>query len=233
VEYLSLLPKSRREKIEKNTLYFHALLEADASGDLLVNKDDWQGGLNALRKHLNHLQDESHERTRQLMNQMRDDIDKEIILMRNDIRHSIEMMNFELKRIQRGNAQHAPPAALVLGGRGVRTAVNAVSALSAFGGTAVTTIGTGAARAVTQVGTGAVQAVTTVGGAVTTVGGAVTTVGGNLLHTAQGVTLLLPHEDGGSRNARIINFMPRSTNQAKGNALFSPTNSKKMENIKE
>jgi hypothetical protein len=223
VEYLSLLPISRREKIEKNTLYFHALLEADASGDLLVNKDDWQGGLNALRKHLNHLQDESHDRTRQLMNQMRDDIDKEIISMRNDIRYSMEMMNFELKRIQSGNAQNATPAALVLGGRGV---MNAVSALGAFGGTAVTAIGTGAARAVTQVGTGAVHAVTTAGGAVTT-------VGGSLLHNAQGVTLLLPHEDGGSRNAHPINVITQSTNQAKGNTLFSPINSKKMKKFEE
>jgi hypothetical protein len=55
VEYLQLLPPWRRRKIEKESKWFHTLLEVDADGDLLVNKDDWQGGLNALRRNIEEL----------------------------------------------------------------------------------------------------------------------------------------------------------------------------------
>lgn len=50
VEYMSLLPTWRRRQIEQDTQYFHALLQADADGDLIVDDDDWQGGLAALRE---------------------------------------------------------------------------------------------------------------------------------------------------------------------------------------
>lgn len=47
---MSLLPTWRRRQIENDTQYFHALLQADADGDLIVDDDDWQGGLAALRE---------------------------------------------------------------------------------------------------------------------------------------------------------------------------------------
>ena len=50
VEYMTLLTPWRRRRIEKSTKYFHALLEADADGDLVLPDDDWHGGLNALRE---------------------------------------------------------------------------------------------------------------------------------------------------------------------------------------
>lgn len=45
VEYLALLPSWKRERIEKGTRYFHALLEADADGDLVIDHEDWHGKL--------------------------------------------------------------------------------------------------------------------------------------------------------------------------------------------
>jgi len=204
VEYLSLLPAARREQIEKNTRYFHALLEADSRGDLLVSKDDWQGGLNALRKDLNQLQDDSHEKVRHLFNHMRDDIDKEMMSIRNEIRQSFELLNMEVKRCQKSYAQTAPPA-LVLGNRGVQTAVNAVSA-----------IGSGAVQAVTTVGAGAVNAVTT--------------VGGTLLHNGPS-TLLPPIREGQELQNPKIGTQVKLDTQNKasqgGTNLFSPMSYRK------
>merc|ERR1740139_109572 len=55
VEYLILIPERKRKKLESNSQYFHALLEADDHGDLLVHHEDWQGGLNALKTKINDL----------------------------------------------------------------------------------------------------------------------------------------------------------------------------------
>lgn len=54
---MSLLPPWRRRQIERNTKYFHALLEADADGDLVIEDDDWRGGLNALRHDMEEISD--------------------------------------------------------------------------------------------------------------------------------------------------------------------------------
>ncbi len=40
---MSILPRWRRYRLEKETRFFHALLEADADGDLVVDDDDWHG----------------------------------------------------------------------------------------------------------------------------------------------------------------------------------------------
>ena len=55
VEYLSMMPARQRKKIELQNQYFHALLASDGHGDLLILKDDWQGGLNALKRELTDL----------------------------------------------------------------------------------------------------------------------------------------------------------------------------------
>lgn len=47
---MSLLPTRRRRQIQRKTQYFHALFQADADGDLIVDDDDWQGDLAALRE---------------------------------------------------------------------------------------------------------------------------------------------------------------------------------------
>lgn len=40
---MTLLPRWRRSRLENETRFFHALLEADADGDLVVENDDWHG----------------------------------------------------------------------------------------------------------------------------------------------------------------------------------------------
>lgn len=40
---MALIPSWRRRRIEDETQYFHALLESDAGGDLVVEDDDWHG----------------------------------------------------------------------------------------------------------------------------------------------------------------------------------------------
>merc|ERR1712157_522221 len=85
VEYLMLLPRKKRKEIDDNSRFFHALLEADADGDLLVNSDDWQGGLNALRHDIDELHEFYTERTRHTIQQMKKEIDFELTNLRSDV----------------------------------------------------------------------------------------------------------------------------------------------------
>jgi hypothetical protein len=50
----------------------------DADGDLLVNKDDWQGGLNALRRNIEDLSESNLESQQRSLEQVKADIDSEL-----------------------------------------------------------------------------------------------------------------------------------------------------------
>ena len=136
VEYLSLLPKQKREQIEQSTRYFHALLKSDSQGDLLVNNDDWQGGLNSLRRDISELNEQSNERTRQAINQMRNEIDNEIAMLRSEVLQTLQSLSMDIKRLHRAQQAALNPAAgaLALGNKGVMTAVNAVTNFGMIGG---------------------------------------------------------------------------------------------------
>lgn len=105
VEYLILLPKWKRRQIEKQTRYFHALLEADADGDLLVSKDDWQGGINALRNELNTLSMITNEKTQNSITRLQSELNMDISAFRTEMITSFKKITSELDSRRQGTKE--------------------------------------------------------------------------------------------------------------------------------
>ena len=102
VEYLSMMPTWQRKRIEHSNQYFHALLASDGHGDLLVHKDDWQGGLNALKKELTELTINNSERTHQAIQELREELKEEVsIMIRNEIGVVLNEIFVEVKEISK------------------------------------------------------------------------------------------------------------------------------------
>jgi hypothetical protein len=125
VEYLSILPPPRRREIEKNTRYFHALLEADEDGDLLINKDDWQGGLNALRRDLEEMNAHGAELTHQAMADFKASIDNDIAALRREIVGMLQDVSNDMKEIRRVQKE----GGVTFNGSNVAKAVRAVKSI--------------------------------------------------------------------------------------------------------
>lgn len=102
VEYLSMMPTWQRKRIEQSNQYFHALLASDGHGDLLVHKDDWQGGLNALKKELTELTINNNERTQLAIQELRVELKEEVsIMIRNEIGAVLNEIFMEVKEISK------------------------------------------------------------------------------------------------------------------------------------
>mmetsp|Transcript_12248 Transcript_12248/g.35536 ORF Transcript_12248/g.35536 Transcript_12248/m.35536 type:complete len:1610 (-) Transcript_12248:86-4915(-) len=122
VEYMTLLPAWRVRQIEKSTRYFHALLEADADGDLVLETDDWRGGLNALRDDIQEMNESNLETTRQALEEMRMDIDREISNFRKEVSSALRDIAVDVRKIQK--LQRVDP--LVVSGRRAVKAVKQI-----------------------------------------------------------------------------------------------------------
>mmetsp|Transcript_46135 Transcript_46135/g.132903 ORF Transcript_46135/g.132903 Transcript_46135/m.132903 type:complete len:289 (-) Transcript_46135:437-1303(-) len=100
VEYMSLLPRWRRRRIEKRTRYFHALLEADADGDLVVEDDDWKGGLNALRDDIEESSKLHAEAQLKAMENLKVDFEKEIASFRSEMMGILQDLVDDMKQVK-------------------------------------------------------------------------------------------------------------------------------------
>ena len=129
VEYMSILPASKRKSIEKRTTYFHALLEADADGDLVLGREDWQGGLNSLRKEMEELITASTEQNQRALDQFKSEIDSEIACLRKDVVKILEEMAGDVRNIRRLQSHDG----ITLNGKNVARAVNAVKGIGRRG----------------------------------------------------------------------------------------------------
>lgn len=102
VEYLSMMPTRQRKKIEHNNQYFHALLASDGHGDLLMHKEDWQGGLNALKRELTEMTETNNQQTFQAINKLREELKQEVaIMMRNEVGAILNDIFVEVKEISK------------------------------------------------------------------------------------------------------------------------------------
>lgn len=111
VEYLSMMPSWQRKRIEHNNQHFHALLASDGHGDLLVHKDDWQGGLNALKRELTELTVSNNEMTQQTINQLREEMKDEIaIMIKNEVGAVLNEIFMEVKEISKLQRSGQVPA---------------------------------------------------------------------------------------------------------------------------
>lgn len=125
VEYLSVIPRFRRERIEKQTQFFHALLEADEDGDLLVNKDDWQGGLAALRKDLEDQTERETEVVRRGLEELRAELDNELSSFRREITTALHDLSADLKHLKQLQSE----GGVTINGRNVARGVKVVKSI--------------------------------------------------------------------------------------------------------
>lgn len=130
---MSILPARKRNSIEKRTAYFHALLEADADGDLLLSKEDWQGGLNALRKEMEELINTSSEQNQKTLDQFKTDIDTELSNLRSEVLSVLEDMAGDIRNIRRLQSHDG----ITLNGKNVAKAVKAVKTIGRRGQKAI------------------------------------------------------------------------------------------------
>jgi Ion transport protein len=129
VEYLSILPTMHRRRIENDTKYFHALLEADDDGDLLINKDDWEGGLNALKKDLEELNEEANAMNRRALEELRAELNDDIGLFRREVVSILESLIEEVRQMKEIQSQ----GSVTFNGRHVARAVRMVKQIGKKG----------------------------------------------------------------------------------------------------
>jgi len=99
VDYLSMMPNRTRKRIEEKNQYFHALLASDGHGDLLFNRDDWQGGFNhMLKKDLADISEASNVFTQQAIEDLRAELTEEIrSLLNSEVTSVLNNVFLELK----------------------------------------------------------------------------------------------------------------------------------------
>jgi hypothetical protein len=129
VEYLQLLPPWKRRQIGKETKWFHTLLEVDADGDLLVNKDDWQGGLNALRRNIEELSESNLQSQQRSLLQVKADIDSELSAFKREITNLLEDLSSDVKELHAIQSQ----GGITFSGKNVAKAVQAVKSIGQKG----------------------------------------------------------------------------------------------------
>jgi hypothetical protein len=129
VEYLQLLPPWKRRQIEKDTKWFHTLLEVDADGDLLAEKDDWQGGLNALRRNIEDLSDSNLQSQQRSLEQVKADIDSELSGFKREIARLLEDLSNDIKELHAMQSR----GGITFSGKNVAKAVKAVKSIGQKG----------------------------------------------------------------------------------------------------
>lgn len=82
--------------------YFHALLASDGHGDLLLHKDDWLGGLNALRRELTDITENNNIMTQHAINRLRSDLSEEFSsMLRTEVTSVLNNVSLDLKEISK------------------------------------------------------------------------------------------------------------------------------------
>lgn len=140
VEYMTLLPKWRRQQIERETAWFHTLLEVDADGSLQVHSEDWEGGLNALRhdmEEMGRLQQQGYERA---VERMKTDLDTDLTKFKKEVVTLLEDLTEDVKYLRKVQSQ----GILNFDGHHIKKAVRAVKSVGRKGGDALFHKGTSA-----------------------------------------------------------------------------------------
>jgi WD40 repeat protein len=130
VEYMTLLPRWRRQQIERETTWFHTLLEVDADGSLQVHSEDWEGGLNALRhdmEEMGRLQQQGYERA---VERMKTELDTDLTKFKKEVVTLLEDLTDDVKYLRKVQSQ----GILSFDGHHIKKAVRAVKSVGRKGG---------------------------------------------------------------------------------------------------
>lgn len=102
VEYLSMMTNKQRKRIEDNNKFFHALLASDGHGDLLQQRDDWQGGFNALKKELTEITETNNSATQRSIDQLRSELAEEFsTMLQNEVTSVLNNVFMEMKELSK------------------------------------------------------------------------------------------------------------------------------------
>ena len=126
VEYMTLLPAKSRRQLEDRIRWFHCLLEVDSDGALLLGNQDWQGGLNALRKDLEDLSQENRENNEKALMQIKNELYAELSSFRKETQSLLANLTAEVKELKKASS----PGGIKINGKNV---VNAVKAFKSIG----------------------------------------------------------------------------------------------------
>lgn len=96
VEYMSLLPPRQRLDIENQSQWFHTLLESDLDGELKVSREDWEGGLNALRRDVADLDSSNWKNQEKLFQQLKTDMESELSSFRREAMKVLEELQSDI-----------------------------------------------------------------------------------------------------------------------------------------
>jgi WD40 repeat protein len=129
VEYLMLLPPWKRSGIEHTTQWFHTLLEVDADGGLLVETNDWEGGLNSLRRDVERLTESNAECTQRALQSLRDEVGGEVQNLKRELMSLLDDVSEDVKYLRKRHAE----GGLSFNGKNVARAVKAVQSVGKKG----------------------------------------------------------------------------------------------------
>jgi Polycystin cation channel len=101
VEYMSLLPPWKRRQIERRTQWFHTLLEVGADGGLQVKIDDWEGGMNELRRDIQQLSSDNKQHHDRSMQSMKLEFELEIQSFKRELLSVLEDLTDDVKEIKK------------------------------------------------------------------------------------------------------------------------------------
>lgn len=124
VEYMSLLPPWRRRKIEHDSKYFHALLQADADGDLIVDDDGWEGGLKSLMDDIEKNSEKHSDAHQKAIEDLKNDFEQDMNALKNEMLSILRDLSEDVKTIKK--VQGASNRGVVFDGRRVSGAVKQI-----------------------------------------------------------------------------------------------------------
>jgi hypothetical protein len=130
VEYLTLLPSWHRKRIEDRTKWFHVLLEVDAQDNLLVKKDDWEGGLNAVRRDLLGMEQRLIDQEQKIVERVKSELDDELRNFKKEVLAALSGVSDDLKRLHTLQSE----GGITFSGKNVAKAVRAVKSIRRKGG---------------------------------------------------------------------------------------------------
>jgi Ion transport protein len=105
VEYMCLLPTWKRREIESQTTWFHTLLEVDADGSLHVQTDDWEGGMNALRRDIEGLSQANRQSFERVLEHHKADLDSDIAQFKKEVLSTLEDLAADVKFLRKAQSQ--------------------------------------------------------------------------------------------------------------------------------
>ena len=101
------------------------MLEVDADGSLQLQSDNWEGGMNALRRDMQELSGENKESYERSLNHVKNDLNSDIDTFKKEVMSVLEDLMEDVKFLRKAQSE----SLLKFDGRNVKKAVRAVKSV--------------------------------------------------------------------------------------------------------